>query len=151
MLTIILSLLLLGDAQAQQNPTPSPTAEKTPEAKAATPKSKSASFFEDDEEPVAKTKSSLEKITAKVRVVREDYDGVEVFFEGEKNRGTYFLHRAVERYATHLKSLESSKKPQGPWVTVEFDKNKHIKSVELVPINKPDPNKTWDFSVPSGQ
>lgn len=98
------------------------------------------------EEDAEKTKS----FTAKVRVVRDDTDGMEVFFVSDKAKGAYTLLSSAEHYGKMLKDLEASKKPTGPQVTVTVDSEKRIKSVE---INKnksgyqipSDPNQKWDF------
>lgn len=134
MLTLILTLFLMSDAQAQ-TPTPAP-AKKGP----------NTNLFEQDPEPAKAVKTQT--LTAKVKVVREESDGVEVFFDGAKNGGTYYLYRSIENYATHLKALEDSKKPQGKPVKVTFDADKRIKSVEKIKFNDPtsDPNKKWDFN-----
>ncbi|MGZ3771390.1 MAG: hypothetical protein ACXVCP_17510 [Bdellovibrio sp.] len=73
----------------------------------------------------------VKSFTAKVRVVREDSDGMEIFFEGEKAKGAYSLPNSAEHYSTMLKDLEKSRKPQGPAVSVTVDSEKRIKSVEL--------------------
>lgn len=129
MLSLILILFLSGDAQAQ-----------------TAAKKLNANLFEQENDP---EKDSSVTFTAKVRLVREESDGVEVFFEGEKNRGAYALPRSTEHYAKALKTLEESRKTKGPMVSVTASKDKRIKSVEkskdtgYVPPS--DPNQAWDF------
>lgn len=153
MLPIITAVLpmVLSLSWAQETPTikvPVPA-----EVDAPVPKSGlSTDLFEKDEDEAAPKETKLQKLTAKVKVVREESDGVEVFFEGAKNSGAYFLHRAIPNYRTALKTLEDSRKPQGPSVSVSFTEDKRIKSVEkpATSIKEPptDPNEKWDFSVP---
>ncbi|MGZ3774387.1 MAG: hypothetical protein ACXVCY_12580 [Pseudobdellovibrionaceae bacterium] len=92
--------------------------------------------------------------TAKVRIIREDTDGMEIFFEGDKAKGAYSLPQSVEHYAKKIKDLEESKKPTGPSVSVTVDSEKRIKKVEIqkssgTNINgfkaPSDPNQKWDF------
>ncbi|WII73668.1 hypothetical protein QJS83_07245 [Bdellovibrio sp. 22V] len=127
MLSFIMVLFLMGDAQAQ---------------------SKLNTNLYEQEPERDKTKS----FAAKVRVVREISDEVEVFFEGDKAKGAYTLPRSAQHYGKMLKDLEKSKKAGGPSVKVTADEDKRIKSVEInesgdtrVPA---DPNKPWDFGKP---
>ncbi|UOF01584.1 hypothetical protein [Bdellovibrio reynosensis] len=132
MLHLLMVLLLMGDAQAH-----------------AQAKSYNTDLFE--KEDSGETQDKSQSFTAKVKVVREESDGVEVFFEGtSKVKGGYMLLRSTEQYAKLLKLLESSKKPKGPSVSVTVNADKHIKKVEkkeggggiVVPD---DPNKMWDY------
>lgn len=127
MLSFIMILFLAGDAQAQ---TPAPS------------KKINTNLFEAEPE---KEKSS--SFSAKVKVVREESDGVEVFFEGDKNKGAYTLLRSTEHYAKMLKDLEASRKPTGTPVKVTADGDKRIKTVEKGKVTEGsgDPNKPWDF------
>ncbi len=100
------------------------------------------------EQEAAKDESKT--FTAKVRIVRDISDDLEVFFEGEVAKGAYTLPRQTKGYAAILKTLEASKKAEGQSVTVTADKEKNIISVEaskskpgFVPPS--DPNKKWDF------
>lgn len=129
MLSFLIALLIAGDAQAQTH---------------LIAKKVNTSLYEQDEEPENEKGKSF---TAKVKVVREDSEGVEVFFEGEKNKGSYLLLRSTEHYGKMLKNLEASRKPQGPAVQVFTDADKRIKSVEKSKQSQQemDPNKTWDF------
>lgn len=134
MLSLILTLLLVSDAQAQSS-------------------ANSTKYFEAEEEPEKSDESK--SFTAKVKVVREESDGVDVFFEGEKAKGAYFLSRSVEHYGKMIKDLEKSKKPKGPTVAVTADKDKNIKKVELKKAEATsdfkipdDPNQKWDFGKP---
>lgn len=130
MLTFLTALLLMGNAQAHE--------------KLISTNSYEAEADSDDEK--------IKSFTAKVRVVREDSDGMEVFFESEKSKGAYVLPSSAEHYGKKLKDLEASKKPNGPAVTVSVDSEKRIKSVELrkgsggqggkIPS---DPNQKWNF------
>lgn len=96
------------------------------------------------------TEENTKNFTAKVRVIREDTDGMEVFFTSDKAKGAYSLLNSAEHYGKMLKDLEASKKPTGPEVSVTVDSEKRIKAVE---INKnktgfqvpADPNQKWDF------
>jgi hypothetical protein len=100
------------------------------------------------EQEAAKDESKT--FTAKVRIVRDISDDLEVFFEGEVAKGAYTLPRQTKGYAAILKTLEASKKAEGQSVTVTADKEKNIISVEaskaktgFVPPS--DPNQKWDF------
>lgn len=68
--------------------------------------------------------------SAKVRVVRDISDEVEVFFDSDEARGAYTLPRKISSYATVLKTLQDSEKPGGPPVSVTADSEKRILSVE---------------------
>ncbi|WP_413293309.1 hypothetical protein ACLSU7_18160 [Bdellovibrio sp. HCB185ZH] len=68
--------------------------------------------------------------SAKVRVVRDISDEVEVFFDSDEARGAYTLPRKISGYATVLKTLQDSEKPGGPPVAVTADSEKRILSVE---------------------
>ncbi|WP_374074088.1 hypothetical protein [Bdellovibrio bacteriovorus] len=130
MLSFIMILFLAGDAQAQTPDTPS--------------KKINTSLYEQEPEP---EKEKTKSFSAKVKVVREESDGVEVFFEGEKNKGAYMLMRSTEHYAKMLKDLEASRKPKGTAVSVTVDADKRIKTVEKskAPQQPTDPNQPWDF------
>lgn len=69
--------------------------------------------------------------TAKVRVVREISDEIEVFFESDEAKGAYSLPKGTHDYATALKKLEKSRAPHGPAATVTVDSEKRIKSVQI--------------------
>ncbi|MGE5084805.1 MAG: hypothetical protein ACM3MG_00790 [Bacillota bacterium] len=79
-----------------------------------------------------------QSFSAKVRVVREVSDEVEVFFESDSAKGAYTLPHSTPNYATVLKDLEKSRAPHGPQVTVKADSEKRIKSVTIqeVPAKK---------------
>ncbi|MNL12343.1 hypothetical protein D3C87_1332090 [compost metagenome] len=91
--------------------------------------------------------------TAKVRVVRDISDEVEVFFDSPKATGAYTLPRSAAGYAQMLKDLEASKKPKGPAVSITADEDKRIKTVQINKSAEPerDPNKTWDFGPLKGE
>lgn len=129
MLSLILILFLTSDAQAQ-------TASKK----------LNANLFEKD--PVSESDNAL-SFSAKVKVVREESDGVEVFFEGEKSRGAFSLSRSSEHYGKFVKILEDSRKVKGAPVSVTATTDKRIKTVEKSKdagyIPPSDPNKAWDF------
>jgi hypothetical protein len=100
------------------------------------------------EQQAAKDESKI--FTAKVRIVRDISDDLEVFFEGEVAKGAYTLPRQTKGYAAILKTLEASKKADGQSVTVTADKEKNISSVEASKakpgfIPPSDPNQKWDF------
>lgn len=125
MLSFILLLALSSDAQAQGK------------------KTNTSIYEQEAEEPKS------ESFSAKVRVVREVSDEVEVFFEGDTAKGAYTLPRSLQHYGSYLKTLEKSRKPGGPTVSVTADEDKRIKTVEA---NKAggfqppaDPNQKWDF------
>lgn len=139
MLIYIATLLLLGPAQAQTTiKVPVPESVTAPAGKKSSTK-----LFEEDPEP---TKDRNTKFSAKVKVVREESDGVEVFFEGEKQKGAYYLYRSVDQYGTLLKTLETSKKPQGHLVEVSVDPDRRIKSVQKVEASKKGSASDWDFN-----
>lgn len=127
MISLILVLFLAPNAQAQKV---------------------STDIYEQDA-----AESGVKSMTGKVRVVREVSDEVEVFFEGDKIKGAYTLPRGLQHYGTMLKSLEESKKANGPQVTITADEDKRIKTVELkgggtAPGDykfPSDPNKKWNF------
>lgn len=126
MLSFILILFLTSDAQAQ-----------------APAKKTNTSIYEQEDEP-----QKTESFSAKVRVVREISDEVEVFFEGGQAKGAYTLPRSLPRYGALLKLLEKSRKPGGPSVSVTADGDKRITSVEAGKANSgvpSDPNQKWDF------
>ncbi len=84
--------------------------------------------------------------TAKVRVVRDIADDVEVFFDSDKARGAYTLPRNAQNYAAMFEALEKSKAPKGPAVSVSADSEKRILSVSIQSgPAEPDPNKAWEF------
>jgi hypothetical protein len=76
------------------------------------------------------TEEKGESFTAKVRVVRDISDEVEVFFESDEARGAYTLPRKINSYATVFKTLQESEKPGGPQVAVKADSEKRILSVQ---------------------
>ncbi len=78
-------------------------------------------------EPSAEKPKSF---TAKVRVVRDISDEVEVFFDSDEARGAYTLPRKISGYATVLKTLQNSEAPGGSPVSVTADSEKRILSVE---------------------
>ncbi len=127
MLSLILVLIMGGNAQAQRSGHATNT-----------------NIYEQEKEP-----ESTQSFSAKVRVVREISEEVEVFFEGDKQKGAYTLPHSLQSFGTLLKVLEKSKKDGSP-VTVVADSEKRIKSVvaqakpEGYQIPK-DPNESWDF------
>lgn len=78
------------------------------------------------EETVAKKES----FTAKVRVVRDISDEVEVFFDSDKARGAYTLPRRIDSYAEVLKQLQDSAEPGGGQVSITADSEKRILKVD---------------------
>ncbi len=88
----------------------------------------------------------IESFTAKVRVVRDISDDVEVFFESDQAKGAYTLPRSFPDYAAQLKILEESKKAKGPAVTITAEKeSKVIKSIQKSQQQKaPDLLKQFD-------
>lgn len=153
MLFIITALLIhpTSPALAQESgEKPLPTV-KVPTDSPVPKSGLSTDLFEKEEGTAKDEEDHLKKMTAKVKVVREESDGVEVFFEGDKNTGAFFLHRAIPQYAKILKTLETSKKPQGPPVNISYTEDKKIKKVEaqqeqIKSIPK-DPNEKWDLSL----
>lgn len=136
MLTFITVLFLMSDAQAQHNLVAENRVESESESEGESSNEKTKTF------------------TAKVRIVREDSDGMEIFFESEKAKGAYLLPSSAERYGKKVKDLEASKKPNGAAVTVTVDSEKRIKSVVLQKNDSrgikgfkipSDPNQKWDF------
>lgn len=123
-------LFLTGDAQAQS-------------------KKINTSIYEQEAES-----EKSESFSAKVRVVREISEEVEVFFDGDKAKGAYTLPRSLPQYGATLKLLEKSRKPGGPPVSITADGEKRIKSVEAAQGGKggdfqppADPNQKWDFGT----
>lgn len=123
-------LFLTGDAQAQS-------------------KKINTSIYEQEAES-----EKSESFSAKVRVVREISEEVEVFFDGDKAKGAYTLPRSLSQYGATLKLLEKSRKPGGPPVSITADGEKRIKSVEAAQGGKggdfqppADPNQKWDFGT----
>lgn len=130
MLSFIMILFLTGDAQAQS-------------------KKINTSIYEQEAES-----EKSESFSAKVRVVREISEEVEVFFDGDKAKGAYTLPRSLSQYGATLKLLEKSRKPGGPPVSITADGEKRIKSVEAAQGGKggdfqppADPNQKWDFGT----
>lgn len=153
MLLLITAFLFLSPSwvQAQSTSDNTPTV-KVPADSPAAKKGLSTDIFEkDDDEKAEDEDAGLKTLTAKVKVVREESDGVEVFFEGDKNTGAFFLHRAIPHYAKILKQLETSKKPQGPPISVSYTEDKKIKKVDLqkeqIKAVPKDPNEKWDLSL----
>lgn len=70
-----------------------------------------------------------ESFSAKVSVVRDVHDEVEVFFDGPK-KGPYTLPDGPNQ-GLYMERLEKSKKASGPSVQVTID-NDRIQSVEIV-------------------
>ncbi|WP_413557755.1 hypothetical protein [Bdellovibrio sp. HCB209] len=77
-----------------------------------------------------KVEAKKENFTAKVRVVRDISDEVEVFFDSDKARGAYTLPRRIDSYAEVLKTLEDSAEPGGGSVAVTADSEKRILKVD---------------------
>lgn len=75
-----------------------------------------------------KTKDE-KSFSAKVRVVREVSEDVEVFFDSDKAKGAYTLPKSMSGYAAALKALEDSKKT-GIAVTVTADDDNRIHAVQ---------------------
>ena len=105
MIHLYLMLLLAGDAQAQT-------------------KKLDTNLYIQEAEP-----EKLKSFTAKVRVVREIGEEIEVFFEGDEAKGAYTLPRSSKNYAAMLSDLEKSRKPGGGAVAVTADADKRIKTV----------------------
>jgi len=100
-----------------------------------------------ESEPESK---KMTQFSAKVRVLREESDGVEVFFESEGKSGAFLLPKSAENYSSFLKSLEESQKSKGSAVSVTADENKIIKSISKPVSQKTgidvlnDPNFKWN-------
>ncbi|UYL09493.1 hypothetical protein B9G69_002760 [Bdellovibrio sp. SKB1291214] len=90
------------------------------------------------------TEEKSESFTAKVRVVRDISDEVEVFFESDTARGAYTLPRKIKSYATVLKTLQESEKPGGPQVSVKADSEKRIESVDKAARSGYQKKSQWD-------
>lgn len=121
-------------------------AENAGDKKPAKPKSQyNTNLYEAEE-----AKDDSKSFTAKVRVVRDISDDIEVLFEGNDANGIYSLPHSRNNFAAMLKSLEASKKADGPAVSVTTDADKNIKTVELQKSSgaftpPKDPNQKWDF------
>ncbi|MFM6928879.1 MAG: hypothetical protein ACKOX6_10480 [Bdellovibrio sp.] len=92
------------------------------------PKAKKLNTQLYEQEPDSEKEQSF---SAKVRVVREVSDEIEVFFESDTAKGAYSLPRSTPHYATVLKDLEKSRAPHGPQVSVKADSEKRIKSATI--------------------
>lgn len=73
-----------------------------------------------------KDSTKSQSFTAKVRVVRDISDEVEVFFDSDQARGAYSLPRNAKEYGAALKLLVDSSKTQGTPVTVTADKDSKV-------------------------
>lgn len=99
----------------------------------------SAGVYESETER-PKTKN----ISAKVKVIRDETDSVEVFFTGGEAKGGYNLYRSNPHFAEYLHRLEESRKPQGPKASVIVEEeDKKIISVESSSPAKKEPG-MWD-------
>jgi hypothetical protein len=78
---------------------------------------------------VFEKEDSEETFTAKVSVVREIQEEIEVFFEGNK-KGPYILPDGPH-HGLYMQRLEKSKKSSGPMVKVTID-NDRLQSVDIV-------------------
>ncbi len=144
MLCLILSLILTSQAQSPSSKPTLPTgSSESPKTTAKT----GTQVYEEEENSTGKeADSKLKSLTAKVKVVRDDGEGREVFFTSDKVTGAFYLHRSVEHFGTLIKLLEESKKPMGQSVTIQYDDNQNIKSVKNTEARRnEDPNKKWDF------
>lgn len=130
MLSFILVLFMHCDAQAQTTKSPSKM---------------STNIYEKEED-----KDESKSFTAKVRVVRDIGDDVEVFFDSDAARGAYTLPRNAAGYSQMYKDLEKSKAPSGPAVSVTADTDKRIKSVQLQSAPARDPSDPWKIDSPYG-
>lgn len=93
-----------------------------------------ANIFEKDKPK----EDGVKSFTAKVRVVREISDDLEVFFDSDKAKGAYTLPKGMQGYGAALQALEASKKT-GAAVTVTADDDKRIQEVKAAP-GKPAPS-----------
>lgn len=129
MLSFIMVLLLAGNVQAQNY-------------------KNSTTLYEPEAEPEAEEKT--ETFSAKVRVIRDAGESMDVFFISDKQKGAYSLSRSSPQFAAALKALEDSRKPKGGPLSITAKKDKTILKVEppsqqsgfQVPS---DPNEKWDF------
>lgn len=126
MLNFIMVLLLTGSAQAQQKDKPT------------------TNLYESE------TEEKSESFSAKVRVIRDEGDSVDVFFISDKQKGAYSLPRTTPNFAAALKALENSRKPKGGPISITANGDKTILKVEQPAQQKgfqipTDPNEKWDF------
>lgn len=124
MLAHILLPLLLTPTFAQSGSSLKPT---TPQASKVQATKMSRDVFEKEEDPDKQNAS----FSAKVKVIRQESDGVEIFFEGTKQKGGYLLLSSKKGYGKMLDALEKSRKPQGPSVSVQADPDQRILAVEI--------------------
>lgn len=124
MLTHILLVVFTLPSYAQSSSNLKPT---TPQATKIQATKMSRDIFEKEENPDKQNAS----FNAKVKVIRQESDGVEVFFEGTKQRGGYLLLSSKKGYGKMLDALEKSRKPQGPTVSVQADPDQRILAVEV--------------------
>ncbi len=68
--------------------------------------------------------------SGKVRILRDNTEDTEVFFENKKHPGPYILSEKLPSYGLFKARLQKSKKSGGPAVKVTVD-NDHIKSVDI--------------------
>ncbi len=140
-------IAFIGGSPAHAQTVINPEKVMTEADKVQKPKSSYNTNLYEQEEPKDDSKS----FTAKVRVVRDISEDIEVMFEGGDAKGIYSVPRRSKNFAAMVKALEASKKPDGPSVSITADADKNIKSVELnkeshkgfVPPS--DPNQKWDF------
>lgn len=92
-------------------------------------KSTSTTSVYENETDKPKTKT----LSAKVKVIRDESDSVEVFFSGNEAKGAYFLYRSNSHFAEYLHRLEESRKPQGAKASVVVNEDdKKIISVDPI-------------------
>lgn len=109
-------------------------------AENAPPKAKATTSVYENETESPKTKS----FAAKVKVIRDETDSVEVFFSGDEAKGAYFLYRNHPHFAEYLHRLEESRKPQGQKAKVIVeDEDKKIVTVEPT-AKAPAKSSEWD-------
>lgn len=124
MLTHILLVVFTLPSYAQSSSDLKPT---TPQATKIQATKMSRDIFEKEENPDKQNAS----FSAKVKVIRQESDGVEIFFEGTKQKGGYLLLSSKKGYGKMLDALEKSRKPQGPTVSVQADPDQRILAVEV--------------------
>ena len=110
MLIFFLAFLWTADAEAQSKKPSTQMYEAEPESESESEKTTSFS--------------------AKVRLMRDEEEGMEVFFESDKQTGAYLLPKTIEKYGSLIKILEASQKPKGSPVNVVANKNKTIKAIK---------------------
>lgn len=84
-------------------------------------------------------------VSGKVKVIREVQDETEVFIDSSKgSQGPYTLSSSAKDRGTLMSRLQKSAKPGGPSVTLQFDDQQRILSVEVSEQKAPAKSSNFD-------